>query len=109
MIPTKSRHFLWIESCGKLLLDKRVDDGIWGALWCLPQIDIEPELLGDHVKLQGSFKHTFSHYKLDGKVWIINDSYTEITPRQWIPFDNLNDLGLPKPIRKLIEKHLNKI
>ncbi|AVF75465.1 A/G-specific adenine glycosylase [Vibrio parahaemolyticus] len=108
IIPTKPGHFLWIESNGKLLLEKRADDGIWGALWCLPQIYIEPEQLGDHVKLQGSFKHTFSHYKLDGKVWFINKLGVENAQQQWIPFNNLSDLGLPKPIRTFIEKHLKK-
>ncbi|HHY0492321.1 A/G-specific adenine glycosylase [Vibrio fluvialis] len=109
VIPTKPGHFLWIESHGKLLLEKRADDGIWGALWCLPQIYIEPEQLGDHVQLQGSFKHTFSHYKLDGKVWFINKLGVENAQQQWIPFNNLNNLGLPKPIRTFIEKHLKKV
>ncbi|PTP19406.1 A/G-specific adenine glycosylase [Vibrio splendidus] len=105
VLPTKPGHFLWIESNGKLLIEKRADDGIWGALWCLPQIYIEPDQLGDHVKLQGTFKHTFSHYKLDGKVWKINKLGNESPRQKWIAYEDLENLGLPKPIRTFINKH----
>lgn len=104
--PTKPGHFLWLESDGKLLLEKRADDGIWGALWCLPQIYLEPEQLGEHIKLKGAFKHTFTHYKLDGKVWQIDKLGVENPQQQWIPLHQLDDVGLPKPIRTFIEKHV---
>lgn len=105
VVPTRPGQYLWIESNGKLLLEKRADDGIWGALWCLPQIHIEPEHLGDHVHLKGTFKHTFTHYKLDAKVWCVERPGEQISNQQWFSAKSLSELGLPTPIRKFVVKH----
>lgn len=104
VVPTKTGHFLWVETNGKILLEKRADDGIWGALWCLPQIYIEPQQLGSHVLLKGKFKHTFTHYKLDAQVWCIDRMGEDNSQQQWFTLEDLQDLGLPTPIRKFIQK-----
>ncbi|MEJ2764000.1 A/G-specific adenine glycosylase [Photobacterium sp. MCCC 1A19761] len=104
-IPTRAGQFLWIESDGKLLLEKRADNGIWGALWCLPQIHLEPKQLGDHVRLKGSFKHTFTHYKLDAKVWHVDSLGEQTDNQQWFPFEACDELGLPTPIRKFLTRN----
>ncbi|WP_330961965.1 A/G-specific adenine glycosylase [Photobacterium sp. 53610] len=107
IVPTRSGQFLWIESGGQLLLEKREDNGIWGALWCLPQIYLEPEQLGDHVQLKGTFKHTFTHYKLNASVWHVDRLGDQTDNQQWFSLDALSDLGLPTPIRKFIEKRVS--
>lgn len=106
-VPTRAGQFLWIESKGKILLEKRADDGIWGALWCLPQIHIEPEHLGEHVHLKGSFKHTFTHYKLEAKVWSIERMSGLNQEQAWVLPTELQDLGLPTPIKKFILKNID--
>ncbi|MDW6001985.1 A/G-specific adenine glycosylase [Vibrio mangrovi] len=106
VIPTKAGQFLWIESENKILLEKRAEDGIWGSLWCLPQIHLQPEQLGEHVQLKGSFRHTFTHYKLNANVWTI-ERLGEMEPRhQWIEKSEIFNLGLPTPIKKFLTRHL---
>ena len=75
-LPVKTTTFLMARSSeGDIWLERRPATGIWGGLWCFPQIadaaDIsrwcmdhwgqEPEA----VELWEGFRHTFSHYHLD--------------------------------------------
>ncbi|NND68058.1 MAG: A/G-specific adenine glycosylase [Halioglobus sp.] len=75
-LPVKSTHFLIARSgSGEILLEKRPGEGIWGGLWCFPEVadvaagrrhcldqwGLEP----NELDTLDSFRHTFSHYHLD--------------------------------------------
>ena len=107
-IPTKQGQFIWLMQGESLLLEKRAEDGIWGSLWCLPQIYVDPIQL-EHATLAGHFKHTFTHYKLEASVWQIDNLSRLEVNQAWIDIHNLEQLGLPTPIRKFIEKHLTAL
>ena len=118
-IPTRHGHFLWQERDGQLLLEKRPEDGIWGGLWCLPEL-LSPELgeplesvadseevdVGPPVDghLKGSFDHTFSHYKLKAEVWQVQSREPSARYQAWFSADELQTIGLPAPIRKFLKK-----
>ncbi|WP_073603600.1 A/G-specific adenine glycosylase [Vibrio aerogenes] len=106
IIPVRPGQFLWIEQSEKLLMEKRAEDGIWGALWCLPEIHLQPEQLGEHAQLKGQFKHTFTHYKLEANIWWV-DHWSETNPKyQWVDKQEIFNLGLPTPIKKFLTRHL---
>lgn len=118
--PTKEGHFLWWGE-DALVLEKRPSKGIWASLWSLPEVPEAPK----DATLLGSFKHTFSHYKLEAKVWQVNPdkeatkNYAEIS--EALAYYNVKhseestkiirshnqftSVGLPAPIRVFIEKH----
>ena len=115
-IPTRRGHFLWQERDGQLLLEKRPDEGIWGGLWCLPEL-CSPELqesvsdsedadacpsVDGHLK--GRFDHTFSHYKLKAEVWQVQSREPSARYQAWFSADELQSIGLPAPIRKFLKK-----
>ncbi|WP_337840697.1 A/G-specific adenine glycosylase [Rheinheimera sp.] len=98
--PVKQGHFLWVEKQGLLLLEKRPSSGIWADLWALPQVDDAPD-----TELQGEFNHVFSHYRLEAKVWLLD--VREAKPEQsWYSKKQLENVGLPAPIRSWIEARL---
>lgn len=103
-IPTKDGHFLWIEKKGAILLEKRDPNGIWGSLWCLPQIYIETKALENIAALKGQFKHTFTHYKLEANVWSIESINQDTNTQKWFTFSEVFELGLPTPIKKFLAK-----
>ncbi|CAH0532588.1 Adenine DNA glycosylase [Vibrio stylophorae] len=106
--PTKPGEFLWLEHDNKLLLEKRADSGIWGSLWCLPQIHLDEAELSKNAQLKGKFKHTFTHYKLDARVWRI-DSLGQLSANQaWFDRSACDELGLPTPIRKFVSAHFQQ-
>ncbi|CAG9296016.1 A/G-specific adenine glycosylase [Celerinatantimonas diazotrophica] len=102
--PTKIGQFLWIEQNNQLYLQKRPAPGIWAGLWCLPQLDTEQIREVAPSQRKGTFKHVFSHYKLDAEV--LNANSTEQLSGQFFSPKQIVSLGLPTPIRKFIGKHL---
>ncbi|PTQ87548.1 A/G-specific adenine glycosylase [Agitococcus lubricus] len=114
-IPTKEAYFLLLENeKGQLLWVKRPPTGIWGGLWCLPElpvaIDLAQELktryglIDAHIEARASFKHTFSHYHLwlkplyvRGTMLMVNDELS-----QWCDKEQALTLGLPKPMLTLL-------
>ncbi|HDS0948931.1 TPA: A/G-specific adenine glycosylase [Stenotrophomonas maltophilia] len=99
----------------RVLLQKRPDTGIWAQLWTLPQAEAGSELqdwFDAHV--DGSLEdahelpvlqHTFSHYRLHLQVLSrqVHGLRVEEPGLRWVAADELPALGLPAPIRKLLE------
>ncbi len=97
-IPTREGHFMLAINNHGLYLEQRPSDGIWPSLWCLPELSKAPE-----AKLGYEFKHVFSHYKLQGKVWLV-EPQTDAPSAARVALAKLDDFGLPAPIRKLLLK-----
>ncbi|MCF3480925.1 A/G-specific adenine glycosylase [Stenotrophomonas maltophilia] len=99
----------------RVLLQKRPDTGIWAQLWTLPQAEAGSELqdwFDAHV--DGSLEdaeelpvlqHTFSHYRLHLQVLSrkVRGLRVEEPTLRWVANDELPALGLPAPIRKLLD------
>ncbi|VEF38178.1 A/G-specific adenine glycosylase [Stenotrophomonas maltophilia] len=99
----------------RVLLQKRPDTGIWAQLWTLPQADagsVLQDWFDAHV--EGSLEdaeelpvlqHTFSHYKLHLQVLSrqVHGLRVEEPTLRWVANDELPALGLPAPIRKLLD------
>jgi A/G-specific adenine glycosylase len=104
-----------------VLLEQRPTQGIWGGLWSLPECESSTppqqacERLGlAPLQLQTltPFLHVFTHYRLTITPILVRVS--ECTPqpeqarsgeiiRRWVEYKNLRTLGLPAPVRKLLE------
>ncbi len=106
---------------GSVWLERRPESGIWGGLHCLPVFETEAALLAvlpvrSHPGLQYllSFKHVLTHkdmhlspvaaafsasQKMSTKLG--NASGRWVLPGEW------PTMGLPAPIRKLLESHPN--
>lgn len=93
-IPTRSGYFLLDLTDDGVMLTQRPDNGIWPRLWCLPEITEPPE----KAPIHGSFKHVFSHYKLEAMVF----SHSVEQGGERVPLEQLDNYGLPTPIRKYL-------
>ena len=118
VLPTKMAYFLLIENQQQQLLWlKRPPTGIWGGLWCLPQVDVEQlaelqTILEQqwHIKqlqLQplAEFRHTFSHYHLMIKPVRVYGEFTQVLEQVSVwqqPKQAIAELGLPMPMQKLL-------
>lgn len=103
------------DARGRVLLQKRPDTGIWAQLWTLPQADsgvalqdwfdahIEGSL--DDAEPLPVLEHTFSHYRLHLQVLVatVQGLRNEAEGLRWVAAEELATLGLPAPIRKLLE------
>ena len=52
-VPERHATFLLLMHGNDILLEKRAPTGIWGGLWCLPQLDEGQDLVEDYVQRNG--------------------------------------------------------
>ena len=118
--PTQEKRFLiCLNRAGEVLMTRRPATGIWGGLWSLPETDLEQTLgtyveenyslkAGDMLNLEG-LRHSFSHYHLQIHPVLIHtetlaDRVADHANIRWIAFSELDGLGLPAPVKKLLER-----
>jgi A/G-specific adenine glycosylase len=117
-LPRKNTCMLCVISQqGEILLEKRPPKGIWGGLYSLPAFeDIHAlkhflkEKMGKKrftLREEVPLEHTFTHFHLT----ILPFSLTRqkpLTPNiphfHWQPLNRLEKIGLPAPVKKLINR-----
>ena len=120
--PQKYAHVLWAEDAdGRVLLQRRPPTGIWASLWTLPQAEDEAlamhwfdtHLTGERSRAQAlaPVAHAFSHYKLQLQPlrWrgaSLRNRIGDNDDLRWVAREELATLGIPAPIRKLLEASL---
>ena len=121
VLPEREASALLLEDAqGRLLLQKRPPAGIWASLWTLPQADTDAGLREwfagniegnyDHAEALPPIVHTFSHYRLHlqplhlRKV-ALRACVGDNDGLRWVARCELDSLGLPAPIRKLLQRH----
>ncbi|MDX2417531.1 MAG: A/G-specific adenine glycosylase [Xanthomonadales bacterium] len=106
-----------LDGNGNVLLERRPPTGIWGGLWSLPADDdgrpIQQRLgLDNHpFKPLASLQHQLTHIKMTIQPLIghaeMDSSRVECTPDQrWFSQQEWPALGLPRPVRHLLETYL---
>lgn len=122
--PQRHAQVLWLlDGEGRVLLQRRPPAGIWASLWTLPQTDDEAQAaqwFKAHVagargaagfaagEILAPIAHAFSHYKLElqPRRWrgiALRDAVSDNDDLRWFARAELAALGIPAPIRKLIE------
>lgn len=119
-IPTRATTILILISrkhhC--ILLEKRPMKGIWGGLWSLPECPLQTnikewctkmfKLSLKEMRSWEPFRHTFTHFHLNIHP-ILCEVKDQPKPKitdlnyEWYPIEKASNLGLPAPIRRLIE------
>lgn len=119
-IPTRETWMLLkFNAQGQIALQRRPNKGIWGGLYSLPQFDSKNQLLLSRVDLNSLLewqvlKHTFSHYHLMIQPILAQENLHLAEPghddetEQWFDLKEALALGLPAPIKLLIEKTLEE-
>ncbi|MCP4074826.1 MAG: A/G-specific adenine glycosylase [Gammaproteobacteria bacterium] len=121
--PHKHRWFLLHRFANKLLLEHRPEQGIWGGLWSLPEIEKLDALPDWQVRQVGQcaeinslnekiLKHQFSHFDLSISLVevIVPQSFVTSTHSRvsdsnrlkWVEWDELENHGLPAPVEKIL-------
>lgn len=118
-IPTRATTMLILrDPNGRFLLERRPPTGVWARLWSLPEsVDVESanETLKSRLAINAqsapalaTFLHVFSHYRLmitplpmhfTGAV----ESIADAPDLGWFAASELSQIGLPSPVRKLLE------
>jgi A/G-specific adenine glycosylase len=91
-------------------LSQRPPEGIWGGLWCLPCFDdkeaLHQAIFGLEQHPHWRVVHRLTHRILSLSVWLSKESNlstTKYSAGKWYSLEKALKLGLPKPIRKILE------
>jgi len=130
-IPERSTVMLMIRRGREVLLRLRPDSGVWGGLWSLPEMPVvsvpfDAEAAEDDALVQaaawgqpqraafvGELTHVFTHFRLlirAIRVDMAGDTAGDMrgdmpgsADARWLSLDDLDALGTPAPVRKLLE------
>lgn len=116
--PTRHTHLLMlVDTAGRVLLEQRPSEGIWGGLWSFPQFDdaataqewCDQWITGAPVQQWTPFTHIFSHFRLEMTPVLAacpqSLSDTAFTrPTCWRDPQALEGIGLAAPVKTLLEQ-----
>jgi A/G-specific adenine glycosylase len=92
---------------GRLLLVRRPPSGIWGGLWSLPEAaDVALPSDMPITTSHRAVRHEFTHFRLHihlAQASLRPDQVADGDDQGWFSRDQALALGLPQPIRKIIE------
>jgi A/G-specific adenine glycosylase len=116
VLPEKPGTFLLLFNGSVILLEKRPGRGIWGGLWCLPQLDEGQDLHAycagkfgikvDRVVSLPKFTHTFTHFKLHVSPQLVqftnNPPEIQASGDIWLDVDSALRAAIPAPVRTML-------
>ncbi|PTR14445.1 A/G-specific DNA-adenine glycosylase [Nitrosospira sp. Nsp2] len=123
-LPSRETVLLVLTNAGKIFLEKRPPEGIWGGMWCLPEMAVSEDTI-EHCKhrfgmdlrmpaqIQAQmqpFDHTFTHFRLriyPQLLQVISVSSATVQHEgtsTWITLDDALQSAIPAPVRKLFTK-----
>ena len=114
--PHRQTRMLVLISSGEVLLEKRPPRGIWGGLWCLPELPVEDDvftLLHQRYGLKGRIvleldrvEHGFTHYSLSiFPVEIAVRRKATDTPKPgllWVNLEEADAAAIPAPVKRIL-------
>ena len=110
----RSAQSLWVllarDAQGRVWLEKRPAKGIWAGLYCLPVFDSRDDLLAalpaaarDGVHDLSAFTHVLTHKDLHLHPVQLRGGQPQGEGARWVDAQEWSRLGLPAPMRKLLE------
>lgn len=117
--PVKSAYLLLLQAPnGDVLLVQRPPQGIWGGLWCLPELAVD-QCLDSHIATRygamrdrehwPGWRHTFSHYHFDIQPVLIRlakrpAGVLEPDRHIWYNLRQPASVGLAAPVKTLLQR-----
>jgi A/G-specific adenine glycosylase len=113
-VPEREATFLLLLQGEGVMLERRPPHGIWGGLWCMPQIQANEEgaylsrhdmRVGRRVEL-AAFSHTFTHFRLHIRPVLLELQDRPLLAEQsgaaWMKREDALRAALPSPARRLL-------
>lgn len=102
-IPERNIYFLIYKNGDDIMLERRLNTGIWGGLWSFPETETLANIDHENMQPLPEFSHTFTHFKLHIQPVLINSIQQTILPNSlWIGLEEAIEAAIPTPIRKIL-------
>lgn len=123
-LPTRETTFVIAQNPqGEVFMEQRPSQGIWGGLWSFPEVADADEIdawcfthIGQaplSLSCGSQLKHTFSHFHL--AIWPVYvavespfNGIADNSNHRWLAPTDMNSLGLPAPVVKILRELATK-
>jgi A/G-specific adenine glycosylase len=99
-LPQREATWLVLRRDGAVLVEQRPSPGIWGGLWCFP------ELSGKRprgARALAPIEHGFTHFRLRIRPVVLDIGVRTRTPAgRWLRLDQAERAALPAPVKTLL-------
>ncbi|PJK01772.1 A/G-specific adenine glycosylase [Lysobacteraceae bacterium NML03-0222] len=120
-LPARQTQMLWLrDTAGRSLLLRRPASGVWPSLWSLPEAADSEALIRtarQYARLADdataialpAIVHVFTHFRLQIQPFLLqalapHPTVGDNDALRWASREELASLGIPAPVRKLIEQ-----
>ncbi len=118
LLPQKETNFLLLMQQQNILLEQRPAPGIWGELWCPPEIGIGIDVItycqhNLNIEVRALIElpildHQFTHFKLRIHPQLLqvtsSESLATLPKFIWTKPSDALAKGIPAPVRKLLKQ-----
>jgi A/G-specific adenine glycosylase len=116
-VSERKAIFLLLMHGNDIMLEKRPGSGIWGGLWCPPQLDDGQCVVDDYLQRSGhqvsermeldEFTHTFTHFRLHISPVLLRlekkPLLVENSGSIWLALDEAMQVAIPTPVRRMLK------
>jgi len=116
VLPRRETSMLLLLREGEVLLEKRPPTGVWGGLWCLPEMPVgaDPREYCErrfgakriHATRLPLLRHGFTHFTLDVTPLVcrleVAASFLAEPGHVWLVLEEAARAAIPAPVRKLL-------
>lgn len=114
----RDNALLWLEHGGRWWLVQRPLRGVWAGLWTLPEYPSKDELVEATAAWPGrgiwlpEIRHALTHFDwtLHPLAWrwpLRSRTLPELPPGRWAAPEEARALGLPAPVRRLLQTRVS--
>jgi A/G-specific adenine glycosylase len=99
VLPQKEVTWVLLRHQGAVRLERRPAPGIWGGLWCPPELNGKPPR---GAKALPTIEHGFTHFRLR-----IHPLLCDVRKRsggRWLKIDEAAQAALPAPVKTLLAR-----
>ena len=101
-LPQREVTWLVLRRNGAVLVERRPSPGIWGGLWCFPELKGKRPPGGRAMQ---PIEHGFTHFRLRIRpvLWD-GDRAASPSSGRWLPLEEAGAAALPAPVKTLLAR-----
>ena len=98
-LPQREVTWLLLRHNGAVRLERRPSPGIWGGLWCPPELNGRKPR---GAKVLAPIEHGFTHYRL--RIFPVLCDVPRRTAGRWLEIKEAGESALPAPVKSLLAR-----